>query len=99
MRGTKVGGYLLIYDINPTPHEIKSRILTTAIDFDDTTASLEIVMKVARDFRLSKKRAHEIIKEVDFAAKQWRQVASHFGLSKRECDRMALAFEYEKENL
>lgn len=82
------------YDMNPTPLEIKAHILTMAIDFDDTSASLETAMSVAKDFRLSKDRAHEIIKQVGVAVKQWRQVAVGVGLSKRECDRMVSAFEY-----
>ena len=71
--------------------------LISAIDFDDTSASLETAMTVVKDFRLSKDRAREIIKEVDAAVKQWRRVASEVGLSKRECDRMASAFEHEEE--
>jgi len=82
------------YDLNPTPIEIKPRILTTAIDFDDTSASLETAMAVAKDFRLSKAQAREIINMVSIAVKQWRSVASALGLPKRECDRMASAFEY-----
>jgi serine/threonine-protein kinase HipA len=85
------------YDMNPTPIEIKPRVLTTTIDLDDTTVSLQIAMKVAKDFRLTKDRALEIITEVRRAVIQWRQVASNFGLTKRECDRMASAFEYEQE--
>lgn len=50
-------------------------------------------MTVAKDFRLSKDNAREIIKEVSAAVQQWRQVASEVGLSKRECDRIASAFE------
>ncbi len=81
------------YDMNPTPIEIKPRILTTAINFDDTSASLETAMEVAKDFRLSKDEALGIIKEVRSSVKQWRQVASTLGLSKSECDRMSSAFE------
>lgn len=80
------------YDMNPTPLEIKAHILTTAIDFDDTTASLETALSVSKEFRLSDNRAREIIDEVSMAVKQWREVASTIGLSKRECDRMASAF-------
>jgi serine/threonine-protein kinase HipA len=85
------------YDMNPTPIELKARVLATTIDFDDTSASLETAMAVAKDFRLSKDNAREIIKEVSSAVKQWRQVASEIGLSKRECDRMASAFDNEEE--
>ena len=83
-----------VYDINPTPIEIKPRVLSTAIDFDDTSASLETAMSVARDFRLSKTRAREIIEEVRAAVAQWRQVAARLGLSKLACDKMASAFQY-----
>lgn len=81
------------YDMNPTPIDIKPRVLTTAIDFDDTSASLETALSVTKDFRLSKNQALEIIKEVSLAVKQWRKVASQLGLSAVECDRMASAFE------
>ncbi len=81
-----------VYDINPTPIEIKPRILTTAIDYEDRTASIETAMRVIKEFRLSNDEAIQIIKEVASAVKQWRKVASNFGLSKSECDRMASAF-------
>ena len=84
------------YDINPTPIEIAPRILTMSIDFYDNSASLETAMRVAKDFRLKKEEALSIIKEVALAVKQWRSVASEFGLSKRECDRMSSAFVWEE---
>ena len=83
------------YDLNPTPIEIKPRILTTAIDFYDTSASLETALSVVKEFRLKKEDALQIIKEVRSAVMQWREVASEFGLSKRECDTMSSAFVYE----
>ncbi len=84
------------YDINPTPLEIAPHILTTSIDFNDNTASLETAMRVAKEFRLKKDDALLIIKEVASSVKQWRLVASKFGLSKQECDRMSSAFVYEE---
>ena len=80
------------YDLNPTPLEIKPRVLTTAIDLDDTSASLATAMGVASEFRLSTPRAQEIIQEVRRSVKRWREVATSLGLSKAECDRMASAF-------
>lgn len=85
------------YDINPTPIEIAPRILTTAIDFYDNSASLKTAMRVAKDFRLKKEEALSIIKEVASAVEQWRSVASAFGLSKRECDRMSSAFVWKED--
>jgi len=84
-----------IYDINPTPVEIKPRVLTTAIDYDDRSASLETAMRVMKEFRLNKDQAANIVKDVANAVKQWRKLASGFGLSKSECDSMASAFEHE----
>jgi serine/threonine-protein kinase HipA len=83
------------YDLNPTPIEIKPKVLTTAIDFYDTSASLETALSVIKEFRLKKDDAFQIIKEVRSAVMQWREVASGFGLSKRECDAMSSAFVYE----
>lgn len=51
------------YDINPTPLEIAPHILTTSIDFNDNTASLETAMRVAKEFRLKKEAVLLIIKE------------------------------------
>lgn len=81
------------YDINPTPRDIAPHNLTTSINFDDNSASLEIAMHVAKDFRLNNIEAKKIIKEVTEAVKTWRGTATSFGLSKKEIDRMSSAFE------
>ena len=83
------------YDLNPTPIDIKPHILSTTINFDDASASLDTALSVIDEFRLSKNRAYSIIEEVRDAVATWRKVASGFGLSKRKCDRMASAFCYE----
>ncbi len=82
------------YDLNPVPIDIKPRILATAIDLDDSAASLQTAMAVAPEFRVPKAKALEIVKEVRLAVSKWRQVAAKLGLSKAECDRMASAFHY-----
>jgi serine/threonine-protein kinase HipA len=84
------------YDLNPTPIEIAPHILTMSIDLYDNSASLETAMNVAQDFRVKKEEALLIVKEVASAVKQWRFIASEFGLSKQECDRMSSAFVYEE---
>ncbi len=83
------------YDMNPTPLELKAHVLATTIHFDDPSASLEIAVAVAKDFRLSRDKAQDILKEVSHAVRQWRKIAAEIGLSKRECDRMASAFRPE----
>lgn len=83
------------YDMNPTPVEIKPRILTTAIDFDDGTASIDLALSVAENFRLSQNKAKDIIREVGRSISQWREIAQSFGLEKQEINRMASAFDHE----
>jgi len=83
------------YDLNPTPVEVKARMLSTSIDYDDPSASLDIALSVIDDFRIKKSRAMEIITDVASAVSQWRHVAEKFDLTKKEIDRMASAFEHE----
>lgn len=83
------------YDVNPTPVEMKSRILSTSINYDDPTASIDIALSVIKEFRIKKTRALEIIQEVRLAVSQWSTVASQFGLTKKEISRMSSAFKHE----
>ena len=83
------------YDLNPVPTDIKPRILSTAINEDDNTASLALAMQVAGYFELDTDKAREIAKQVGNAVSKWRAEATRQGLTKREIDRMASAFEHE----
>ena len=83
------------YDLNPVPVDIRPRVLTTAINEDDTTASLELAFGVAGYFELNDREARQIAVEVANGVNRWRQEASRHGLNKNEIDRMASAFEHE----
>lgn len=83
------------YDLNPTPTDIKPRILSTAIDLIDPTASLDLALSVAHYFDLDNLEAKKIIKEVGGATVLWREEAARFKIKKAEIDRMASAFEHE----
>jgi len=83
------------YDINPTPQDLKPRVLTTNIDFDDGTCSLELVQEVAPFFGLRKQVANRIITNVAKATKQWRTVAQATGARAAEIKRMESAFEHD----
>lgn len=83
------------YDLNPTPTDIKPRILSTSIDFVDPAASLDLALGVAHYFELKVPEAKQILKEVAEAVVTWRQVAAHLKIKKEEIDRMASAFEHE----
>jgi serine/threonine-protein kinase HipA len=83
------------YDLNPVPVDIKPRVLSTAIDHDDGTASLELALSVADYFELNDAEAREIVKEVAHAVSDWREEAARFDLAFGQIERMASAFEHE----
>lgn len=83
------------YDLNPVPTDIKPRILTTAIDLDDGSASLDLAMSVVGYFELDEGKARVIAAEVGKAVTTWREEAARLGLTQAEIDRMASAFEHE----
>jgi serine/threonine-protein kinase HipA len=82
------------YDLNPVPVDVKPRILTTAINEDDNTASLALALDVAGYFELDAGRARAIAAQVGKAVATWRNEAGRQGLTKPEIDRMASAFEH-----
>lgn len=90
------GGWRLApaYDLNPTPTDVKPRILSLAIDELDTTASLATAFAVAPYFGLKPDKAKSIAAEIGQAVSGWRRVASDLELPAREVDRMASAFEH-----
>jgi serine/threonine-protein kinase HipA len=90
------GGWTLspAYDLNPTPTDVSPRILTTAINLDDGTCDLELVMSVAEYFGLSSEAAKSIIKEVATATATWRDGAAALEARPAEIRRMESAFEY-----
>ena len=83
------------YDLNPVPTDIKPRVLSTTIDLDDGSASLDLAMSVVQYFELDEGKARTIAAEVGRAVVEWRTDAAHMGLTQTEIDRMASAFEHE----
>jgi serine/threonine-protein kinase HipA len=83
------------YDLNPVPVEVKPRVLTTNIDLDDGTASIELVLSVAEYFGLSSSRAREVISEVARATGTWRREAAGLGIARTEIEKMSSAFDHE----
>jgi serine/threonine-protein kinase HipA len=83
------------YDINPTPEDKKPRILTTHINDDDGTCSIELVRSVIEAFSLKLKRGDQIIREVAEATRAWKDVAKTYGAPESEIRRMDSAFEHD----
>ena len=69
--------------------------LSTAIDLDDTTASLDQALEVSPYFELEPGRTQRIAKEVAQAVALWRNEAAALGLTSAEIDRMSSAFEHD----
>jgi len=80
------------YDLNPVPVDVKPRILTTSITFDDATASLELAFEVAEEFGLTKQQAQRVAGEVGRAVSGWDKEAARMGLSRSMIARMESAF-------
>jgi serine/threonine-protein kinase HipA len=83
------------YDLNPTPTDVRKRILTTNINLDEGTCDLNLVISVAEYFGLADAAAKRIIKEVATATSSWREVAATFDAPSAEVRRMASAFEHD----
>ncbi|MBF0452931.1 MAG: type II toxin-antitoxin system HipA family toxin [Candidatus Magnetomorum sp.] len=84
-----------VYDINPTPSDINERVLSTCIDFDNPTGSVDIALEVCEFFDLQKNQAEKIIRNMARIIKDWRNAARNQGIPEIEMERMASAFSYE----
>ena len=87
------------YDMNPTPTDIRPRILSSAITFNDNEASLETAFEVADYFGISPESARLIAYETGISVKNWSIQAELLGISKKEIDRMASAFDHRDLSL
>jgi serine/threonine-protein kinase HipA len=69
--------------------------LTTAINFNDNSASLDTALSVINAFKLTKNIAQKIIKEVVNALKGWRNIATKHGIPSNEISRKTSAFKHD----
>ena len=77
------------YDMNPVPeaHGLKLNVSEA-----DNAMDLDLARSVAPYFRVSKKRANEIIERSQAVVKQWPKIAGSLRVGVREQERMAPAF-------
>lgn len=83
------------FDLNPNP-DGGAKQLATAIDENNTQASLATALEVAGLFRVSEEQARAIVAEVSSATERWRDVARAKGLGGQELERLESAFEHEQ---
>ena len=84
-----------VYDLNPVPTDIKARVLTTNIDLDEGTCSIDLLEAASGYFGLGLAAARTIIKEVAVVTATWQQTAKDVSAKSAEITRMASAFEHD----
>lgn len=93
LRATSAGWTLSpAFDLNPDPSPGPKQ-LSTAIDDDDPTASIDLALHVAPYFRLDQQQALDILGEVRLAVGGWRRAADEAGIDRPGIEAMAPAFE------
>jgi len=81
------------FDLNPFPDRVRE--LKTWVSPDTgPEATIEALMSVIAYFRISRRRAQEILGEVERAVAGWREAARALGLSARDVEDYADAFEH-----
>ncbi len=83
------------YDLNPVPTDLRPRILTTSIDLDEGTCSLDLLEAASGFFALTLAQARTVIREVATVTKFWRDTAKAVGIRAAGINRMASAFEHD----
>lgn len=84
-----------VYDLNPTPTDVRARILSTSISPEDANCSISLALEQAPYFNIKSDEAKKIIQGVATAVSTWRDVASKVGQTPSQIERMASAFEHE----
>ena len=77
------------------PTDIKARVLTTNIDLDEGTCSLDLLEGASAFFALTLAQARTVIKDVATVTATWRETAKAVGARSAEINRMASAFEHD----
>jgi len=83
------------FDLNPNPNP-GPKHLSTAVDLDDTTASVDTLIDVAGFFRLDGDDVRQVLGEVSRAIGSWRTAAEEAGWDRAAVEHMAPAFEHDR---
>lgn len=83
-----------VYDVNPTPTDVRQRTLATGIAPDAFDCDLGLALEVAGYFNLSATQARQIVKSVAEVTATWRDAAAVRGVRPGEVRRMQSAFEH-----
>jgi serine/threonine-protein kinase HipA len=81
------------YDINPIENGVGLKL---NISDTDNSLDLNLALEVSEYFRLSDKRASEIIDEILNVVAGWKEIAKKYGISRAEQELKAIAFKTTK---
>jgi serine/threonine-protein kinase HipA len=85
------------FDVNPFPDRLRE--LKTWVSEDaGPEATIDALMSALPYFRIAVPRACAILRDVEHAVSQWRAVGRRLGMTKRELDAFADAFEHEQRS-
>ena len=85
------------FDINPSPERVRE--LKTWISEDaGPDMTIDALMSVTAYFRLTARRAKEILRDVAHAVDSWRKAGRSIGMSDEELEPFADAFEHTERN-
>ena len=84
------------FDINPVE---TGTGLKLNISEEDNSLSLELAMDVSKHFRLTNRKANEIINDVLTSVKNWKPIASKLKISKSEQEQVSHAFRLSETKL
>ena len=82
------------YDLNPVPPDVRPRALSTMIDIEDPTASMDLALATADYYGLNPRAARAVAAEVGRTVAGWRDEAKRLRVGSHEVERMAPAFEH-----
>lgn len=81
------------FDVNPFPDRVRE-LKTWVSEEAGPEATIEALMSALPYFRIAVPRAREILHEVEHAVSRWRSAGRELGMSARELDQFADAFEH-----
>ncbi len=84
-----------VYDVNPTPTDIKPRALTTAIVPDAFDCDVTLLLEAADYFNIDEAEARAAVRSVAEVTATWKEAAGRRGAKAAEIKRMTSAFEHE----
>ena len=83
------------FDINPFPERVKE-LKTWISEETGPEATIDALLSARSYFRIAPQRSKEILREVEKAVSKWREVGKRLGMTARELESFADAFEHQE---